>query len=183
MGVRVQFLLLVAVVSTFSFLCVHYLPQLGVASLVHRHVIATCLSYALFFLLVRVWLSLHHEMDGLASVMVEQPTEEKKKEDNTAYWATFLDVFTLTEILGVIGTIIAACAFSYLVLSWIFIEGPLILANTAVEYSVFAGLLALKNKKGEVWYEHLFKHTWVPFLIVLVIGTVVSVLIQTPDPM
>ena len=149
----------------------HLLLDHGAVSLVGRHLVVLIASYFFFFLVIRVWLRVHEESDTLTGIVRPPNKPPHTRTDMGPLWLEPFNLmslgFTWSIILGALLAIALVFWSGYYLLG----EGAIILAETAIEYAVFAGLVRAAKKQNQVWYEHLFKHTIKPFMIVLVVST------------
>lgn len=146
--------------------------KLGVESLPVRTAVALLASYICLFLTIRIWLAWHVRNESKALEDAAEEKDEAKIEKKTK-WYNWLDIPYIESgqeflilLLFLFVFIIVGLAFSYVIA-----EGGIILAEAAFEYAFFVGLLKATRHYSQDWYRHVFTKTIKPFLILLVVTT------------
>jgi amino acid permease len=143
----------------------------GILSLTLRTAAAFVASYICFFIIIRLWL--HWRAPGEVDA-IENAKPQKQKRDKTkksdGSWFDF-PAFDSGHELLIILLVLFVFVILALAINYIAIEGGVILAEAVVEYALFAGLIKAFRPYSQDWYQHVFKRSIKPFLILLVIAS------------
>lgn len=179
---RVQMVLLLAAAGGAGFLASYGLLQLGLDRMALRYPLAVGAAYLVFFLLLRLWLSLQDDpdecsMDGLdlavdvadagldAMSLRPSPSMPAAKPGGTSL---DLDVPDLDE--GIFLIVLAAVAAVVLgAVFYVIYLAPLLLAEVLVDGVLLVGFYRkLKGPEPEHWALCAVRRTWIPAIIVAV---------------
>lgn len=198
---RFQMMLLLAVTGGVGFLTSYMLLQAGMDSMAARYPIAVGVAYLVFFLLLRIWISLQHDplehvgdildagdaVEGVASLadgigsggggpvgLTPHPDADLPSFD---FGLGDGDSLVFLVVVAAVGAVALGAVFYVLYLA------PLLLAEVLVDGVLLVGLYKrLKRPQPQYWVFGAIKRTWVPAAVVAVTFFVAGMVFQDLAP-
>ena len=173
---RARMLLLVLLTGGSGLLASWLLLRAGLASMPLRYLLALCIAYAIFLLLVRRFAehgdldfdipgsgSGNSHADGSGSGRVDAGAASAH--DHDAGWLDGADAAEALPLLLVIAAIAIACASL-----WIVVSAPTLFAELLVDGALSATLYRrLRKLETRHWLDTAVRHTIGPFLVTAVV--------------
>lgn len=177
---RVQMMLLLAATGGAGFLASYGMLQLGVDRMALRYPLAVGIAYLVFFLLLRLWLSLQDDtdeypVDGLdlavdaadagldAMSFGSSPSISKSGGTSLDLDVPDLDEGIFLIVLAAVAAVVLGAVFYVIFLA------PLLLAEVLVDGLLLVGFYKkLKGPEPEHWALCAVRRTWIPAIIVAV---------------
>lgn len=165
------------------------LRSIGVDGLALRYAFAVTLSYLTFFMLVRIWLwYVAEEYRPSADDVAEQAIEgDEVRADGRGGGGGGgggdLGVFGLDEGALILVLLVALLVVVFGSAVYLVYQAPMILSEAAFQV-VLTGLLVRPSKKMDEpgWIGSVFRATWVPFALTLVIAGALGYAVQVGCP-
>jgi hypothetical protein len=194
---RVQMMLLLAAAGGAGFLASYGLLQLGLDLMALRYPLAVGVAYLVFFLLLRLWLTLQSDsdessLDGLdlavdiadASLDVmsfgsspPMPVAKPSSGPSLDIGVPDLDEGIFLVVLAAVAAVVLGAVFYVIYLA------PLLLAEVLVDGVLLAAFYRrLKRPEPEHWALCAVRRTWIPAIIVAVTFFFAGVIFQSLAP-
>jgi len=192
---RLTVAVLAALTGLAGFLASWCLLHLGLRTMGIRYALSVAIAYAVFLLLVRLWLRAARaaiERDGSAFGTPE-PEEELRPSPGTeggqkTPWSLgfyildgLLDILDLKALLllGVLFLGVAGLVAAIMVV----LSAPVLLAEVLLGGFLSAGLYRrLRASPGEGWLGIAVRRTWKPFLLALIFFAAAGIVLQAIAP-
>jgi hypothetical protein len=194
---RVQMMLLLSAAGGAGFLTSYGLLQLGLDRMALRYPLAVGVAYLVFFLLLRLWLSLQgdpdeYSLDGLDSAVdaadvgldVVSSFESSPPMPAAEPGGPSLDLGVPDLDEGIFLIVLAAVAAVVLgAVVYVIYLAPLLLAEVLVDGVLLVGFYRrLKRPEPEHWALCAVRRTWIPAIIVAVTFFFAGVVFQSLAP-
>jgi FtsH-binding integral membrane protein len=192
---RFQMMLMLAVTGGVGFLTSYMLLQAGMDSMAARYPIAVGVAYLVFFLLLRIWISLQHDplehvgdildaadaVEGVASLadggQVGSTPHSDSDLPSFGFDLADGDSVVFLVVVAAVGAVALGAVFYVLYLA------PLLLAEVLVDGVLLVGLYRrLKRPQPQYWVFGAIRRTWVPAAIVAVTFFVAGAVFQDLAP-
>lgn len=187
---RVQMMLLLSAAGGAGFLASYGLLQLGLDQMALRYPLAVGVAYLVFFLLLRLWLTLQQDPDfdlvvdaadagvDVLSFGSSSPTPTAKPDGPSLdIGAPDLDEGIFLIVLAAVAAVVLGAAFYVIYLA------PLLLAEVLVDGVLLVAFYKrLKGPEPEHWSLCAVRRTWIPAIIVAVTFFFAGVIFQSLAP-
>lgn len=160
-----------------------------------RYFCAVVFAYALFFLLIKLWMHFHFDsgshtqyessldaVDALDAADIASHTvqyelaESKGVLEDVSSAADADEFWVLVLFIAVIAAVLGSSAY-------LIYQAPEILLDAALDGVLVASLVrGARQAHGEGWALVILKKTWIPFAIVLIIASVLGAVIKHNCP-
>ncbi len=173
---RLQMMLIVALTGATGLLVSVLLRAQGMHLLWQRYALAVVAAYAMFLLLLRLWVHLHNRdlgdeidlfPDGSGSSGGSTHcTGRPSSRDADGLFDDFPDI----DEAGILLIAIAALAIAVGAIFWAIWIAPTLLAELVFDVALASGLYRrLRRIESSHWLSTALRRTWVPFVLVLVL--------------
>ena len=194
---RFQMMLLLSAAGGAGFLASYGLLQLGLDQMALRYPLAVGIAYLVFFLLLRLWLTLQEDPDfdlvvdaadagvevmSFGSSLPSSPAPAASPSGSPSGPSLDIGVPDLDEgiflvVLAAVAAVILGAAFYVIYLA------PLLLAEVLVDGVLLVGFYKrLKRPQPEHWALCAVRRTWLPAIIVAVTFFFAGVIFQSLAP-
>ncbi len=183
---RVQMMLLLSAAGGAGFLASYGLLKLGLDQMALRYPLAVGVAYLVFFLLLRLWLTLQSDpedsLDGLDLAVDVADGLDAMHVSTPSGPSLDLDVPDFDE--GIFLVVIAAVAAVVLgAVFYVIYLAPLLLAEVLVDGVLLVAFYKrLKRPEPEHWALCAVRRTWIPAIIVAVTFFFAGVVFQSLAP-
>jgi hypothetical protein len=203
--IRFHMLLILAGTAVGGVLCNALLLRLGVTSMEVRFGLATLGAYAIFFLMIRLWLSFVTTFG--ASVFQREKSKPAKEVSSPSYDAAEAGVdgadvvLTLVEevdapdegglmegavaaldesaVLVLLGAVFLSVLSAGAYFVW---QAPMILSEAAFQFALSIGLIRpLRRLDDPDWAAGVLRTTWIPLVVILLVAVVAGFLLQAGE--
>jgi hypothetical protein len=183
--IRLHLLAILTAMTVFGAIFNRLLLKFGFDDLADRNFFVMTASYISFFAFIKMWLNfLSRDVYRLKDA-AHLKEDRVKDEQSSGSWWNILN-FDSPEISGEAAAFFAVIIVIILLIlvgAWISIEGPTILIDAAFDASLSVSLIrASSNLVSGNWQGGVFKRTIWPFLLMLVLSTLIITIMTLHCP-